>query len=144
MSSFSHSYKFNKAVIQWYKYNNYINMKEAGLEKIIKEYRMKNSIDKIKEKRDLLGKQLIVFMGKNGFGNGDSIKLGNSGNEIQYKTSNTRTPITKKYLQKCFQQYFKGDKIGEELLNFIYENRDRREKIFLKLKHKSGNNSGKK
>ena len=132
------SSKFNLAIMQWYRYNNYINNKKTDLEKIIKEYRLNNNIDIIENRRDLLGKQLIVFMGKNGFSNGDSLKLGNGGGEIQYKSSNIRTPITKKYLQKCFQQYFKGDKIGEELLNYIYENRDRREKTFLKLKKQFG------
>lgn len=102
-------------VIGYVQYDNEIaqykeqiaSLKEQMNEVIERRNEFETSLIRIIETNKLEKKDIIISDGK-----------------IKYSQSKTAKPITKKYLEKCFFEFFGNKTKAEELLEKVYGNRD--------------------
>ncbi len=88
------------------------------LESVLKDLR--------KKKKDM-EKPILDFMGKY------EIEDCNTGDgKLHYQVSNVFKPINRDNIKKKLGDFFKNAKLGEECTNYIYENREKEQKVQLK------------
>lgn len=88
------------------------------LEVVLKELRKKK-----KEQE----KPIMDFMGKY------EIEDCNTGDgKLHYHVSNVFKPVNRENLKKQLGKFFKNEKLGEECTNYIYENREKEQKVQIK------------
>jgi len=114
----------NKALIQWYKYDKYIENKERELQ------RKKDELNRIKKQRDDIGLNLTKYISSNKM-ESNIYKI--DGSKIEYKVSNKSVSINKAHIQQSLEYYFNGNqKIVTDVMNLIYKNRKKIHKKYLK------------
>ena len=114
----------NTSVINWYKYDKYIENKENEIKN------MKKEIDKLKKKRDIIGNKIINYIEKNNMEK-DIFKI--NGSKIEYKISRKSVNVSKEHIHKSLVRYFRGnEKNVNDLMNVIYNNRKKNTKYYLK------------
>ena len=102
-------------VIEYVRYDNEIaeykeqitSLKEQMNEVIERRNKFELSLIRIIETNKLEKKDIIISDGK-----------------IKYSQSKTAKPITKKYLEKCFVDFFGNKDNAEKLLEKVYNSRD--------------------
>lgn len=125
------SSELKENVIAWVKYDDEISKYKKELSDI------KDKINNIITKRENFESNIIEIMETNKLEKKDIII---SDGKIKYNQSKTSNPLTKKYLEKCLIKYFNNNKEqSEELLNYIYKNRE----IVVKTSIKRYNNKEK-
>ena len=107
---------------------------KRNIKKIIdlenEEKRIKDMLNKIKEEKDNLNDNLILFMETNNITNKDIIY---GDKKIKYiKTKNTEG-ITKKLIFYKLKQYLSDDKSATEAVEFIYSDRKSDYKTTIKI-----------
>lgn len=121
------SYKnvdINKLLIQWYKYDKYIEKKESELQ------RKKDELNHIKKQRDDIGLNLTKYISSNKM---ESNVYKIDGSKIEYKVSNKSVGINKAHIQQSLEYYFNGNQnIVTDVMNLIYKNRRKIHKKYLK------------
>ena len=103
---------FNENILKWVQYDNKIKEQQ-------------NILKLLKEKKELINNDIINYIVVNNLSD-KSIQIKNSNVELKYNTSNNYEGITYKYLEKCFDLFFKEKNIeldSTELLNYIKNNR---------------------
>ena len=114
----------NKALIQWYKYDKYIENKERELQ------RKKDELNSIKKQRDNIGFNITNYISSNKI-ESNVYKIDDS--KIEYKVSNKSVSVNKAHIQQCLEYYFNGNqKIVTDVMNLIYKNRKKIQKKYLK------------
>ena len=114
----------NKALIQWYKYDKYIENKERELQ------RKKDELNNIKKQRDNIGFNITKYISSNKI---ESNVYKIDGSKIEYKVSNKSVSVNKAHIQQCLEYYFNGNqKIVTDVMNLIYKNRKKIHKKYLK------------
>ena len=94
--------------------------KWINIEKNIKN--INNDLKLLREEKNDLTKELSLIIEDNNL-NKSTFKIGD--NFIKYNTYKQSSPITLKYLEKCFLDYFDNDNESvQELLTIIKENRE--------------------
>jgi hypothetical protein len=106
--------KLKKAVQEYLDIDNEI----ITLQKAIKER---------KQKKEKLGELIIGTMKNN-----EIQQMNLKENKLVYTVSQTKTPINKDYLNKVLLNYFNNEHKTADVLNHIFENRGRKEKVRLK------------
>ena len=107
---------------------------KRNIKKIIdlenEEKRIKDMLNKIKEEKDNLNDNLILFMESNNITNKDIIY---GDKKIKYiKTKNTEG-ITKKLIYEKLRNYFQSDKSASEATEYIYKDRASEYKTTIKI-----------
>ena len=93
--------------------------------------RLRAETKRLNQEKKQMTNKLIEIMKHNDI---DTIDM-NEG-KLQYKKTVVKTPISKKYLLTCLQNYYKDDsQMIEELSNHILENRQT--KTYESIKHKN-------
>lgn len=82
-----------------------------------------------KERKDLTPKILDFMKEKN---INDCNTSSNSGESIQYKVTYVKKPLNKQTLQTQLATYFRNIDKGQEVANYIMENREKQERVNLK------------
>jgi hypothetical protein len=114
----------NEALIQWYKYDKYIENKERELQ------RKKDELNSIKKQRDNIGFNITKYISSNKI-ESNVYKIDDS--KIEYKVSNKSVSVNKAHIQQCLEYYFNGNqKIVTDVMNLIYKNRKKIHKKYLK------------
>lgn len=114
----------NKALIQWYKYDKYIENKQREL------HRKKDELNNIKKQRDNISNNITKYISSNKM-EGNVYKI--NGSKIEYKVSNKSVCVNKAHIQQCLEYYFNGNKkIVTGVMNLIYKNRRKIHKKYLK------------
>jgi hypothetical protein len=85
------------------------------LEVVLKELRKKKK-DKEKPIMDFMGKYEI-----------EDCNTGDG--KLHYQVSSVFKPVNRENLKKQLCKFFKNEKLGEECTNYIYENREKEQKI---------------
>ena len=95
-----------------------------------KEDKYKNILNEIKKEKEILNDKIIDFMQKNNITDKDII-LGDK--KIKYIKSKVSENITKKLIENRLKKFFNNNNQAEEVLNFIYNDRNMNEKVSLKI-----------
>jgi len=80
-----------------------------------------------KKKKDELTPDLMKFM--NSYQISD---LNTKDGQLKFSKTNVAKPLSKKYLMNRIGDFFKNYDKGEEVVNFVYENREKEEKFKLR------------
>ena len=92
---------------------------------------LRGEIKRLNQEKKQLSNKLIEIMKENEI---ETIDM-NEG-KLQYKKTVVKSPISKKYLLSCLQNYYKDDNhMIEELSNHILDNRQT--KTYESIKHKN-------
>ena len=79
-----------------------------------------------KKKKDEITPNLMAFMG-----NYQINDLNTKDGQLKFSKTNVAKPLSKKYLMNRIGDFFKNYDKGEEVVNFVYENREKEEKFKL-------------
>ena len=114
----------NNTLYEWFKYDKHIEEKERELQK------MRDEINKLREQQNKLENGIVNYMDKNSMTN-NVFKINNY--KIEYKVSNKSVNVNKGHIYKCLTKYFRGNiKMVNELMNLIYNDREKIQKSYLK------------
>jgi hypothetical protein len=80
-----------------------------------------------KKKKDEITPNLMAFMG-----NYQINDLNTKDGQLKFSKTNVAKPLSKKYLMNRIGDFFKNYDKGEEVVNFVYENREKEEKFKLR------------
>jgi hypothetical protein len=107
---------------------------KKNIKKIIdlenEEKKIKDMLSKIKEEKDNLNDNLILFMESNNITNKDIIY---GDKKIKYIRTKNTEGITKKLLFDKLRQYLSSDKTATEAVEFIYSDRKSDYKTTIKI-----------
>ena len=119
--------ELKNSVIGWVEHDNEIENYKTEISKI------KDKINILIENRNKYESSLIKSIESNKLTNNDIVI---SDGSLKYSTSTTSQPITKKYLEKKLKEYFKNEEKASELLEIIYNERDKKTKTSIKRVYK--------
>lgn len=94
----------------------------------INEY--KNELDGLKKKKDNLEKNLIIYMENNDMTNKNIIV---NDQKIKYNTTKNYETFSKKYLLNKISIFLKDENVANELVNYLYNNREIKESKSIKI-----------
>lgn len=114
------SQSFQDNVRQWVHLNNKI--KQA-----------KKAISVIQKQKDALGDEVVSYIKANKIQ--DKV-IGISDGKLQLQVKEALVPVNKEYIEERLLKYFKSADKAEEVLKFIYEDREKYLKESLVLKKK--------
>jgi hypothetical protein len=80
-----------------------------------------------KKKKDEITPDLMTFMS-----NYQINDLNTKEGQLKFSKTNVAKPLSKKYLMNRIGDFFKNYDKGEEVVNFVYENREKEEKFKLR------------
>ena len=80
-----------------------------------------------KKKKEELTPELMLFMS-----NYQINDLNTKDGQLKFSKTNVAKPLSKKYLMNRIGDFFKNYDKGEEVVNFVYENREKEEKFKLR------------
>ena len=80
-----------------------------------------------KKRKDELTPELMSFMS-----NYQINDLNTKDGQLKFSKTNVAKPLSKKYLMNRIGDFFKNYDKGEEVVNFVYENREKEEKFKLR------------
>lgn len=86
---------------------------------------------KLKEHKDHYETRIITTIQNN---NMENIKLNIDNSRIVFKENNTNQPLTNKFLEEIFLEYFKSERESKNLMNFIKRKRENNKKTSFALK----------
>ena len=95
-----------------------------------KEDKYKNILLEIKKDKEKINDKIINFMEKNNITDKEII-FGER--KIKYMKNNITETITKKLIENRLKQFFKDDNQALSVVNFIYNDRNKNEKVSLKI-----------
>lgn len=128
----------NNTLYEWFKYDKYIEEKENQLQK------MRDEINNLREQKNKLENGIVKYIDKNNMTD-NVFKINDY--KIEYKISNKSVNVNKGHIYKCLTKYFRGNmKIVNELMNMIYNDREKIQKSYLKrsdYKIRKNNNKNK-
>jgi hypothetical protein len=106
------------------KLTTYYNKYEKKLENInIKKKKITAKLENIKQTiMPLMEKNEVDFI---------NINSNNGGGKFKYNTTKAYKSVSKKYLHNILQVYFKNEHMVKELCQFIYSNREFKNKVYL-------------
>ena len=114
----------NNTLYEWFKYDKYIEEKENQLQK------MRDEINNLREQKNKLENGIVKYIDKNNMTD-NVFKINDY--KIEYKISNKSVNVNKGHIYKCLTKYFRGNmKIVNELMNMIYNDREKIQKSYLK------------
>jgi hypothetical protein len=90
----------------------------------------KNEIDGLKKQKDNLEKNLIFYMEKNDMTNKNIIV---NDQKIKYNTTKNYETFSKKYLLNNISTFLKDENVANELVNYLYNNREIKESKSIKI-----------
>lgn len=126
MSAIS-SKEFKDLVVKWYKFDKHYEKKKKELDDIVSQRNIE--LKNISDMKDNIENSIIGFMSSNKMEN-NTIQIGDE--NIKYKVSSTSIPVSKKHIEKRLTKYFGNSYKSKEILAFIYDNRPKNKKIYLK------------
>jgi len=89
--------------------------------------KVENVLKELRKKKKDMEKPILDFMGKY------EIEDCNTGDgKLHYQVTNVFKPINRDNIKKQLGEFFKNSKLGEECTNYIYENREKEQKVQLK------------
>ena len=128
----------NNTIYEWFKYDKYIEEKERELQK------MRDEINNLREQKNKLENGIVKYIDKNNMTD-NVFKINDY--KIEYKISNKSVNVNKGHIYKCLTKYFRGNmKMVNELMNMIYNDREKIQKSYLKrsdYKIRKNNNKNK-
>jgi hypothetical protein len=95
-----------------------------------KEDKYKNILLEIKKDKEKMNDKIINFMEKNNITDKEII-FGER--KIKYMKNKITETITKKLIETRLKQFFKDDNQASSAVNFIYNDRNKNEKVSLKI-----------
>ena len=95
-----------------------------------KEDKYKNILLEIKNEKEKMNDKIINFMEKNNITDKEII-FGER--KIKYMKNKITETITKKLIETRLKQFFKDDNQALSVVNFIYNDRNKNEKVSLKI-----------
>jgi len=114
----------NNTLYEWFKYDKYIEEKENQLQK------MRDEINNLREQKNKLENGIVKYIDKNNMMD-NVFKINDY--KIEYKISNKSVNVNKGHIYKCLTKYFRGNmKMVNELMNMIYNDREKIQKSYLK------------
>jgi len=114
----------NNTLYEWFKYDKYIEEKERELQK------MRDEINNLREQKNKLENGIVKYIDKNNMTD-NVFKINDY--KIEYKISNKSVNVNKGHIYKCLTKYFRGNmKMVNELMNMIYNDREKIQKSYLK------------
>ena len=114
----------NNTLYEWFKYDKYIEEKENQLQK------MRDEINNLREQKNKLENGIVKYIDKNNMTD-NVFKINDY--KIEYKISNKSVNVNKGHVYKCLTKYFRGNmKMVNELMNMIYNDREKIQKSYLK------------
>ena len=90
--------------------------------------RLRMQMKSLNQEKKQMTNKLIEIMKDNDI---DTIDM-NEG-KLQYKKTIVKSPISKKYLLSCLQNYYKDDSICRHIMTSAKENSNKTRQIFVKL-----------
>jgi len=116
---------FQNAILKFLQYEKQIKELQEKIKPV------EDRIKEIKSNKTKLEDRILLYMKKNDY---EKSKINANGEVIQMCEMNKREGITKEYLGKKLLEYFHGDnKKANELLNYLYENREIENRKYLKV-----------
>lgn len=97
-----------------------IDNKIKGAQEIIRELK--------KEKEDAANK-ILIYIKTN---NIEDVPINISGGKIKYSVSKSTAPMSKPYIQQRLTQYFKSESKAKDVVDFLYSDRETKEKETIK------------
>lgn len=88
-----------------------------------------------KKKKEQITPELMTFMS-----NYQINDLNTKDGQLKFSKTNVAKPLSKKYLMERIGNFFKNYDKGEEVVNFVYENREKEEKFKLRRVIKKSKN----
>ena len=114
--------------------NNSQELFKKNIKRIIEleneEKQLKDNLNRIKEQKDKLNDNLIIFMETNNITTKDIIY---GDKKIKYIRTKNIESITKKLIFEKLNQYFKSNKEATEITEFIYSDRKSDYKTSIKV-----------
>lgn len=116
-----------------------------GFQENIKKYVMIDNkiksaqeiIRDLKKEKEGAAENILIYIKTN---NIEDVPINISGGKIKYSVSKTTAPMSKQYIQQRLAQYFKSESKAKEVVDFLYNDRETKEKETIKRIKSRGQN----
>jgi len=108
------------------------NLEEQVKKYVIIDNKIKSAQEAIrvlKKEKDNASEKILIYVKTN---NLEETPINITGGKIKYFVSKTTTPINQDYIQRRLEEYFKSKTKAKEIVDYIYANRETREKETIK------------
>ena len=94
-------------------------------------------IRELKKEKDKTADNILIYIKTNKI---EDVPINISGGKIKYALSKTTAPMSKAYIQQRLTQYFKSESRAKEVVEFLYKDRETKEKETIKRITSRGQN----
>lgn len=94
-------------------------------------------IKDLKKEKEQAADNILIYIKTNSI---ENVPINITGGKIKYAVSKTTAPMSKAYIKQRLAQYFKSESKAQEVVDFLYTDRETKEKETIKRIKNRGQN----